>query len=151
MPIVYSPIEWWAHPRRCTSFYKVCKRGVAMSFERTWKFCRKQRHLWKVVVILNRVGHFTIRRGRIRNEDNTINNNSAQSTTTMTTSAHQPPIFALVCNLTPSSSSSSQMLLSFGGADFISWIRSRSSLTTVAYTLSAFVGYPCSHGLCRNS
>ena len=62
--------------------------------------------------------HFTIRCGRIRNEDNTINNNdnnnnnnnSAQPTTT--TTDHQLPIVALVCNLTPSSSSSSQTLLS---------------------------------------
>jgi len=45
--------------------------------------------------------HFTIRCGRIRNEDNTINNNSAQPTTA-TTSEHQLPIVALVCNLTPS-------------------------------------------------
>jgi Zn-dependent oligopeptidase len=39
--------------------------------------------------------HFTIRCGRIRNEDNTINNNSAHPTTTMTTrSDHQLPIVA---------------------------------------------------------
>jgi len=151
MPIVYSPIEWWAHPRRCTSFYKVCKRGVAMSFERTWKFCRKQRHLWKVVVILNRVACCILYYPYQGTEATSAMAREQWRWYQMTTSAHQLSIVALVCNLTPSSSSSSQTLLSFGGADFISWIRSRSSLTTVAYILSAFVGYPCSHGLCRNS
>jgi intermediate peptidase len=53
--------------------------------------------------------HFTIRCGRIREED-TIN-----TTTNSSSSAHQLPIVALVCNLTPppsSSTSSSSSLLS---------------------------------------
>jgi len=47
--------------------------------------------------------HFTIRCGRIRNDDTTTDKN---------TNDHQLPIVALVCNLSPSSSSDSQTLLS---------------------------------------